>query len=456
MPLNVLITEFYPYSCIFSYIYWWSYFFSTWCLNQRMQNQAQVSLRNRARRPPHWPQWQLQVTFGQINTGEQRFCGQWEWSLLTIRIQAATDLISLCFPTAALSVFLVRWKEVCMFHLLWSCAIFQAAAARSGPSARQLCHPVQWEPQRQYAHEADRYPHQILRGNTECSPYPLFDECISWPSHSCQHGRCIPWCLATWIECCSYRWMDPTLTGLSTESWWPKSTTTETARWLTSEAVDCMSFIMHSRQGLRPLGGCQVISLGTVYDLPWNPSKAWRFHCHHQFGDLSAVVLSAQMCGELSSDWSWPRDAASLEGICFNDREEYEDLCCVDQQVIRDCETCLQWCIDARMAGVLWVCCRQFELFLVHYQSNKPLVHFLDADLSLLLRGLCRRFLKECAGNCGYISTSVKDWCDKDTLATSRLTLASLQWRHLRNLERQRSAATCGGWHSEVTARRHW
>ena len=38
---------------------------------------------------------------------------------------------------------------------------------------------------------------------------------------------------------------------------------------------------------------------------------------------------------------------------------------------------------------------RQFEMFLVRYQSDKPLVPFLDADLSLLLRGLCRRFLKE-------------------------------------------------------------
>ena len=34
-------------------------------------------------------------------------------------------------------------------------------------------------------------------------------------------------------------------------------------------------------------------------------------------------------------------------------------------------------------------------MFLVHYQSDKPLVPFLDADLSLLLQGLCCRFLKE-------------------------------------------------------------
>ena len=37
----------------------------------------------------------------------------------------------------------------------------------------------------------------------------------------------------------------------------------------------------------------------------------------------------------------------------------------------------------------------QFESFLVRYQSDKPLVPFLDADLSTLIRGLCRRFVKK-------------------------------------------------------------
>ena len=69
-------------------------------------------------------------------------------------------------------------------------------------------------------------------------------------------------------------------------------------------------------------------------------------------------------------------------------------------------------CSDALMPARLMffesVAC-QFELFLVRYQSDNPLVPFLDGDLSLLLRELSSLPEEECAGNCGDISTSVED-----------------------------------------------
>ena len=38
---------------------------------------------------------------------------------------------------------------------------------------------------------------------------------------------------------------------------------------------------------------------------------------------------------------------------------------------------------------------RQFDQFLVRYQTDKPMVPFLCGDLDMIVRGLCQRFMKQ-------------------------------------------------------------
>ena len=68
-----------------------------------------------------------------------------------------------------------------------------------------------------------------------------------------------------------------------------------------------------------------------------------------KFSDVDAEILS-QLIQRCQSN-------RLRRGALRETDKKLSDLCCADQQVIRDCETCLQRCNDGHSTDVLRVCC---------------------------------------------------------------------------------------------------
>ena len=72
--------------------------------------------------------------------------------------------------------------------------------------------------------------------------------------------------------------------------------------------------------------------------------------------------------------------------------------CCTNPADSKSFSTVKAGCADRLMSARLMYfesMARQFDEFLVRYQTDKPVVPFLCGDLDILVRGLCQRFIKK-------------------------------------------------------------